>query len=89
MLPLRSVVSFTVSPGLCSWSTPAEKAGLQTGDVIEKIDGTSLNNGQTLGGVLQVHNPGDTVQLTTLRNGGTVQLSLTVGDRPTNGGPAC
>jgi S1-C subfamily serine protease len=69
--------------------TPAERAGLQTGDVIEKIDGTSLNNGQTLGGVLQLHNPGDTVKLTTLRNGGTLDLSLTIGDRPANGGPAC
>jgi S1-C subfamily serine protease len=69
--------------------TPAEKAGVQTGDVIEKIDGTSLNNGQTLGGVLQVHNPGDAVQLTTLRGGSTVLLSLTLGDRPANGGPAC
>jgi len=69
--------------------TPAEKAGIQTGDVIEKIDGTSLNNGETLGGVLQVHNPGDTVRLTTLRNGSTVDLNLTLGDRPGNGGPAC
>jgi S1-C subfamily serine protease len=69
--------------------TPAEGAGLQTGDVIEKIDGTSLNNGQTLGGVLQVHNPGDTVKLTTLRNGTTVDLTLKLGDRPSNGGPAC
>ena len=69
--------------------TPAEKAGIQTGDVIEKIEGTSLNNGQTLGGVLQVHNPGDTVRLTTLRNGSTVDLNLTLGDRPSNGGPAC
>jgi S1-C subfamily serine protease len=69
--------------------TPAERAGLQTGDVIEKIDGTSLNNGQTLGGVLQLHNPGDTVKLTTLRNGGTIDLSLTIGDRPASGGPAC
>jgi serine protease Do len=69
--------------------TPAEKAGLQTGDVIEKIDGTGLNNGQTLGGVLQVHNPGDTVKLTTLRSGSTVDLSLTLGDRPGSGGPAC
>jgi serine protease Do len=69
--------------------TPAEKAGVQTGDVIEKIDGTSLNNGETMGGVLQLHNPGDTVQLTTLRNGSTVQLRLTLGDRPASGGPAC
>jgi S1-C subfamily serine protease len=69
--------------------TPAEKAGLQTGDVIEKIDSTSLNNGETLGGVLQLHNPGDTVKLTTLRNGSTIDLSLTIGDRPGSGGPAC
>ena len=69
--------------------TPAEKAGLQTGDVIEKIDGVSLNNGQTLGGVLQVHNPGDTVQVVALRNNSSVTLSLTLGDRPANGGPAC
>jgi serine protease Do len=68
---------------------PADKAGLQTGDVIEKIDSTSLNNGQTLGGVLQLHNPGDTVKLTTLRNGSTKDLILTIGDRPANGGPAC
>jgi serine protease Do len=69
--------------------TPAEKAGLQTGDVIERIDGAGLNNGQTLGGVLQVHNPGDTVKVTTLRNGSTVDLSLTLADRPASGGPAC
>jgi S1-C subfamily serine protease len=69
--------------------TPAEKAGIQTNDVIEKIDGTDLNNGQTLGGVLQLHNPGDTVKMTALRNGSTVDLSVTLGDRPANGGPGC
>jgi S1-C subfamily serine protease len=69
--------------------TPAEKAGVQTNDVIEKIDGTNLSNGETLGGVLQVHNPGDTVKLTTLRGSGTIDLSATLGDRPANGGSAC
>jgi len=69
--------------------TPAEKAGIQTNDVIEKIDGTNLNNGETLGGVLQLHNPGDTVRMTTLRNGATVDLNVTLGDRPANGGPGC
>ena len=68
--------------------TPAEKAGVQSGDVIEKIDGIDLNNGQTMGGVLQVHNPGDRVKLTALRNGSTVDLSLTLGDRPSSA-PAC
>ena len=69
--------------------TPAEKAGVQTNDVIEKIDGTDLNNGQTLGGVLQLHNPGDTVKMTALRNGSMVDLTVTLGDRPANGGPGC
>jgi S1-C subfamily serine protease len=64
--------------------TPAEKAGVQTNDVIERIDGTDLNNGQTLGGVLQLHNPGDTVKMTALRGGSTVDLSVTLGDRPAN-----
>jgi serine protease Do len=69
--------------------TPAEKAGFQNGDVIEKIDGTDLNNGQTLGGVLQLHNPGDTVRMTTLRSSGTTDVTVTLGDRPASGGPAC
>jgi S1-C subfamily serine protease len=69
--------------------TPADKAGIQGGDVIEKIDSTELNNGQTLGGVLQLHNPGDTVKMTALRGSGTVDLSVTLGDRPANGGASC
>jgi serine protease Do len=69
--------------------TPAEKAGIQAGDVIEKIDSTDLRNGQTMGGVLQVHNPGDTVKMTALRGSGTVDLNVTLADRPANGGPGC
>jgi putative serine protease PepD len=69
--------------------TPAEKAGLQPGDVIEKINGTDLNNGETLGGVLQLLNPGDTVHLTTLRGGSPADLTATLADRPANGGLAC
>lgn len=69
--------------------TPAERAGLQSGDVIEKVDGTNLNNGETLGGVLQLRSPGDTIRLTTLRAGSPVDLTATLGDRPANGGPGC
>ncbi|HKF77943.1 MAG TPA: trypsin-like peptidase domain-containing protein, partial [Candidatus Dormibacteraeota bacterium] len=69
--------------------TPAQGAGIQSGDVIEKVDGVDLNNGETLGGVLQLRNPGDTVKVTALRNGTEVTLSATLGDRPANGGAAC
>ncbi|MGA8922537.1 MAG: trypsin-like peptidase domain-containing protein [Candidatus Dormiibacterota bacterium] len=61
---------------------PAAKAGLRSGDVIEKVDGVDLNNGETLGGVIQPHAPGETVQLTVLRSGSTTILPLTLADRP-------
>ena len=64
-------------PGL-----PAAKAGVKKGDVVQKFDGVSLNNGQTLAGVLQLHNPGDTVKLTVLRGGSTQELTATLADRP-------
>jgi S1-C subfamily serine protease len=61
--------------------TPAAKAGLKAGDLIEKVDSVELNNGQTLGGAIQTHAPGDTVQLTVLRGGTTTTLPLTLADR--------
>jgi putative serine protease PepD len=65
---------------------PAAKAGLQAGDLIEKVDGQDLNNGQTLGGAIQTHSPGDTVQLTVLRGGSTSNIALTLADRASAGG---
>jgi putative serine protease PepD len=62
--------------------TPADKAGLKAGDVVEKVDNVDLNNGNTLGGVLQLHNPGDTVPFAVQRGGGTTTLQVTLGDRP-------
>jgi S1-C subfamily serine protease len=61
--------------------TPAAKAGLKAGDLIEKVDSVELNNGQTLGGAIQTHAPGDTVQLTVLRGGALTTLPLTLADR--------
>jgi S1-C subfamily serine protease len=64
--------------------TPAERSGLRAGDVIEKVDGIDLNNGQTLGGLLAFRGPGDQVRLTVLRGASTVELPLTLADRPAN-----
>jgi S1-C subfamily serine protease len=61
---------------------PAARAGVQQGDMIEKVDGVDLNNGQTLGGVLQQHNPGDTVPMTLGRDGANRDVKLTLTDRP-------
>ncbi|MDQ2923596.1 MAG: trypsin-like peptidase domain-containing protein [Candidatus Dormibacteraeota bacterium] len=69
--------------------TPAAKAGLKAGDLIEKVDGVELNNGQTLGGAIQPRAPGDTVQLTILRSGSTTMLPLTLGDRSSASSASC
>ena len=63
---------------------PADRAGVRSGDTIQRVDGIDLNNGQTLGGVLQNHNPGDTVTLTVARSGGTSDVKAVLVDRPSN-----
>jgi S1-C subfamily serine protease len=68
-----------VQPG-----TPAEKAGLQAGDVITAVNGTTLNGNTTLGIVLGTLKPGDTVTLTVDRNGQTQTLTATLAEFPAN-----
>jgi putative serine protease PepD len=60
----------------------AAKAGIKPGDIIQKVDGIALNNGQTLAGVLQLHEVGDHVKLTILRAGSTRDLDVTLAARP-------
>jgi serine protease Do len=75
-IPGYGVLVTSALPG-----TPAAKAGLKPGDLIEKVDGVDLNNGQTLGGLIQPKGPGDTVRLTVRRDGATTVLPLTLADR--------
>jgi S1-C subfamily serine protease len=67
---------------------PADKAGIKAGDVVEKVDNVDLNNGNTLGGVLQLHNPGDSVPFIVVRGSGTTTLQVTLADRPASP-PSC
>ena len=67
---------------------PADKVEIRAGDMIEKVDGVNLNNGQTLAGVLQLHNPGDTLPMTVSRNGSTQDVRITVAERPSST-PSC
>jgi 2-alkenal reductase len=61
---------------------PAAKAGLQNGDIITAIDGQKLGGDVTLRGMLLQHKPGDTVNLTVLRDGKTQTFDVTLGARP-------
>jgi len=49
--------------------------------VIERVGAVALNNGETLGGAIQLHSPGETVQLTILRGGNPTTVPLTLADR--------
>ena len=63
---------------------PAEQAGVQAGDVITAVNGTTLNSTTTLGSMLSTLKPGDKVTLTVDRNGSTQTLTATLGAYPTN-----
>ena len=61
---------------------PADKAGLKVNDVITAIDGEALNDNNPLLAVILKHKPGDVVQLTVQRGDQTVNITLTLGERP-------
>ncbi len=63
--------------------TPADKAGFQKGDILEAVDGVEIDNGQTLGGLIQSHKVGETVNFTVKRGGSVVHLNAVLADRPT------
>ncbi|HEV2128343.1 MAG TPA: trypsin-like peptidase domain-containing protein [Thermomicrobiales bacterium] len=61
---------------------PAAAAGLQPNDIIVAVDGQQLDEDTTLSGILFERQPGDTLNLTVLRGGQEVTLSLTLGEVP-------
>ncbi len=63
-------------------NSPADKAGLKARDVIREIDGQKITDETTLGRVLNTHKPGDTVTLTVQRGSQTMQVKVTLAERP-------
>lgn len=62
--------------------TPADKAGLQPGDVITAINGQQIDDQHPLQSLLYAHKPGDKVTLTVNRDGSTKTIEVTLGTRP-------
>lgn len=60
---------------------PADKAGLEPGDVITKLDDRVIDSGPTLIGEIWTHKPGDEVTLTYKRDGKEHTTELTLGAR--------
>ncbi|MFZ4302036.1 trypsin-like peptidase domain-containing protein [Streptomyces cinereoruber] len=64
----------SVTPG-----GPAAKAGLRPGDVITKVDGQRVHNGEELIVKIRAHRPGDRLELTLERDGKELTKTLTLG----------
>jgi serine protease Do len=71
----------TGSSGVVSGS-PAASAGLQNGDIITKVGGTSVNDSNSLQSLIESHKPGQKVQVTINRSGKTMTLEVTLGSAP-------
>ncbi len=62
--------------------SPADKGGVQRGDVIRSVDGNDISNVRDLRKALNEKNAGDTIALGITRNGGDQDLNVTLEDRP-------
>jgi S1-C subfamily serine protease len=61
---------------------PAAKAGVQQGDIITAVDGTSISSAEDLLTVLAQKKPGDTISLKVNRNGSTLTMQVHLGELP-------
>src|SRR4051812_16650540 len=71
------VVLNEVRPG-----TPAAKAGLQTGDVVVRINGQKVTDASALSQAIDDKQPGDKITVTYTRNGSTHTAHVTLATRP-------
>jgi S1-C subfamily serine protease len=62
---------------------PSDKAGVQVGDLITKVDGQNLRVfGDLIAYLFSAKSPGDSVEFTVLRNGQEQTLTVVLGKRP-------
>jgi S1-C subfamily serine protease len=65
-----------------SSGTPADDAGLLSGDIIVAVDGQPIEQGSDLPLALIGHPAGDTISLTVFRDGDELTIDVTLGERP-------
>ncbi len=60
--------------------SPAEKAGLQQGDLITKIGDKAVDGGDTVVGQVRGFKPGQQVKITYMRDGKTAEVTVTLSE---------
>jgi serine protease Do len=71
------------APGVFPGS-PAAKAGLADGDIVVAVDGEAVDADHDLATRVLPHVPGDTVTLSVVRDGRTLDIEVTLGTLPAN-----
>ena len=64
--------------------SPADLAGIQTGDILTSINGQAIDTQHPLDALLTQFAPGDKIRIIVLRGSQHLTLSVTLGTRPTN-----
>jgi Do/DeqQ family serine protease len=64
--------------GKVTKNSGAEKAGLQKGDIVKKLDNQKINSFSELSGYISTKRPNDKVQVTFIRDGETKSVSVTL-----------
>lgn len=59
--------------------SPAEKAGLRDKDIITAVNGVKIGTAGSLSTLIGEYKPGDTVQLTVIRDGKEIAVNVTLG----------
>lgn len=66
-----------------SKDSPAAKAGIKDKDIITAVNGTKVGSAGSLSSLIGEYKPGDTVQLTVIREGNEIAINATLGGYPT------
>jgi serine protease Do len=61
--------------------SPAEKAGVQSGDIIFEFNGQEISSAEQLKKMVNVENPGSLIYLTLFRKGQILQIQIVAGER--------
>ena len=65
---------------------PADKAGLQTNDIITAVDGKEISGKSDLSSIIADHAAGDKLTLSVYRQGQTLTLTVEIGEQTTSAG---
>jgi S1-C subfamily serine protease len=84
-LPVQQGVLISAFANDASGKSPAQQAGLRTGDIIVAVNGQQVTGNGDLGSALISQQPGAKVTISYVRNSATTQtVTVTLGERPTN-----